>query len=487
MPGYADGMLLSDTETGTQRLRADHRRTRVQHWDHVAAKPRWTLGGYYHRQLQALHGFLVPPDMAVLEVGCGTGDLLAALKPRRGVGLDVSAVALDQARIRHPQLEFIQADAHDPPLTGTFDYIVLSDLVDDLWNVETVLRRLQPHCHPGTRLIITCFNRLWQVPLACARRLGLARPMLAQNWLSAGDVRNLLYLSGFEVVRDWREMPLPLGIPLLAPLVNRVLGRWWPLRGLGIAQVFVARPQATPRPPQRVSVIVPARNEAGTIRDIVARVPEMGAGTELIFVEGGSSDGTAEEIARCIAEHPERSMKLLRQSGRGKADAVRCGFAAATGDLLMILDADMAVAPEDLASFHEALRSGRGEYVNGVRLVYPLAPSAMRFFNLLGNKFFAAVLSMILGQRLGDTLCGTKALARADYLRLEAGRAFFGDFDPFGDFDLILGAAKLNLRMVDVPVRYHARVYGETNIQRWRHGLILLRMAWFAARRLAMR
>jgi glycosyltransferase involved in cell wall biosynthesis len=233
-----------------------------------------------------------------------------------------------------------------------------------------------------------------------------------------------------------------------------------------------------------VSVVVPARNEAGNIPEIFRRVPEMGKGTELIFVEGHSNDGTYEAIEKAMADHPERLCKLFQQTGIGKGDAVRLAFAQANGDILMILDADLTVPPEDLPRFYEALCSEKAEFVNGVRLVYPMGEKAMRFFNLLSNKFFSMAFSWLLGQPVKDTLCGTKVLTRESYLKIANNRAYFGDFDPFGDFDLLFGAAKLNLKIVDLPIRYQDRTYGTTNIQRWKHGWLLLKMVLFAAKRI---
>ena len=342
-------------------------------------------------------------------------------------------------------------------------------------------------CTPRTRIILNVYSRLWELPLAVAERVGAAHPTLRQNWLAPPDVENLLALAGFETLRVFQDVLCPVHVPLVEGFCNRFLARTWPLRHLGLTNVFVARPLGdgqAGRPAPLVSVIVPARNEAGNIARVLERTPEMGAGTEIVFVEGHSSDDTFATIEREIAAHPHRRCKLLRQTGRGKGDAVRLGFSEASGDVLMILDADLTVAPEDLPRFHDALLSGRGEFINGVRLVYPMADKAMRFLNLVGNKFFSLAFTWLLGQPIKDTLCGTKVLWREDYQRIAANRSFFGDFDPFGDFDLIFGAAKQNLKMVDLPIRYGERTYGTTNIQRFRHGLILLRMAVFAARRM---
>jgi SAM-dependent methyltransferase len=390
------------------------------------------------------------------------------------------------ARARHPSLSFVQADVHDRiPIDGPFDIVILSDLVNDLFDVQMALQQVHRVCEPSTRVILNLYSHLWEPPLQAATAAGLARPRLEQNWLTLGDLHNLLGLAGFEVVRDWQEVLLPLPVPGLQALANRYVVKVWPFRALALTNLVVARPAPTAvAGPPRVSVIVPARNEAGNVEEIFRRVPEMGAGTEIVFVEGHSRDDTYAAIERGIAAHPERRCQLLRQTGVGKGDAVQLGFARAGGDILMILDADLTVSPEDLPRFVDVITSGRGEFVNGVRLVYPMEDHAMRFFNLVGNKFFSFAFSWLLGQPVKDTLCGTKVLWKSDYEHIAANRSYFGDFDPFGDFDLLFGAAKLGLKIAEMPVRYQARRYGTTNIQRWRHGAILLRMVAFAARRM---
>jgi len=466
-----------------------YRGQRIAHWDALAdgARRWWNLGGHYHKRLAAVYRFLVPPGQKVLELGCQEGDLLAAVEPSEGVGVDFSPRMIARAARRHPELRFVLADAHELDLGETFDVIILSDLVNDLWDVQRVFQKVRRHAAPHTRIMLNTYSRLWQLPLTAARALRLATPMMVQNWLTVEDLSNLLNLEDLEVVSHWSEILFPLGIPLLAGLCNRFLVKLWPFRFAALTNFVVARPQPRSAPqdaPPVVSVVVPARNEAGHIEEILRRTPEMGAGTEVIFVEGGSTDDTWGAIRKALAAHPERQGKALRQTGVGKGDAVRLGFANASGDVLMILDADMTVPPEDLPRFYEALRCGKAEFVNGVRLVYPMEKRAMRFCNLMGNKFFSLVFSWLLNQNIKDTLCGTKVLSRTNYERIAAGRDYFGDFDPFGDFDLIFGAARLHLKIVDLPIRYRDRIYGDTNISRWKHGRLLLRMAAFAATRI---
>jgi len=462
-----------------------YQRAHITHWDAVAQQmDAWYgWGGYYHRRLQEIYRFWVAPGQRVLELGCGFGDLLAALKPSSGVGIDFSSEMIERARQRHPDLCFVQADAHTFELDEQFDVIILSDLINDVWDVQAIFERMARVSTPGTRVIINTYSRLWEPTLHLAERLRLAKPVLHQNWLTVDDVKGLLSLAGFETIRHWQEVLWPFDTPLLRGFFNRILAHVWPLRHLDLTNFILARPKPfglTQRELPSVSVIIPARNEAGNIRQVFARMPRLGRETELVFVEGHSRDNTYEVIEQAIAAHPDWKCQLWRQTGIGKGDAVRMGFAHATGEILMILDADLTVPPEDLPRYYQVLRSGQGEFVNGVRLVYPMEGEAMRFANLVGNKLFSWAFSALLGQSVKDTLCGTKVLWKRDYQLIAANRSYFGDFDPFGDFDLLFGAAKLNMKIVDLPIRYRERTYGTTNIQRWKHGWLLLKMVWFA-------
>ena len=461
-----------------------YQQIRQSHWDSIAQKrDNWRgMGKWYHRRLIEIYQYLVSPNQRVLEIGCGMGSLLAHLKPSYGVGIDFSEEMIARAKKRHPELEYLQMDAHDlSSLKGKFDIIIFSDTVNDLWDVQRALEQTKRLCTPHTRLILNFYNHLWQLPLTIAQNLNLAAPMLNQNWLTPEDVDNMLHLAGFESIRSTQEIlwPLPLG-----GFANRYLVKLWPFHNFALSNFVIARPSPQPEKTSSVSVVIAARNEAGNIKSIFERVPKMGSGTEIIFVEGHSRDNTYETIADEIPLHPSTPSLLFRQPGIGKADAIRLGFEKSSGDILMILDADLTVPPEDLPRFYDAIVSGKGEFVNGVRLVYPMEKEAMRTLNFIGNKLFSMSFSWLLGQPIKDTLCGTKVMWREDYEKIAANRSYFGDFDPFGDFDLIFGAAKLSRKIIDLPIRYRERTYGTTNISRWKHGLLLLRMVAFAARRI---
>ncbi len=479
---------MNDTLTNSETI---YKQTRLDHWNKMAKKKdHWSGWGIqYHRRLIEVFSQAIPPGKRVLEIGCGRGDLLAAMQPAYGVGIDFSSRAIEQAKSTHPDQMFHVMDADQvASLNEVFDFIILSDLVNDLWDVQRVFESIRELCHSGTRVIINVYSRLWQIPLMVAEKMNLATQNLEQNWLTGSDVRNLLLLAGFETIQTKGEIIFPLPFPLLTDFFDKFLVKIWPFLLFNLTNVIIARPDPQPsKAPPTVSVIVPARNEEGNVPDIFARIPEMGGGTEIIFVEGNSKDDTYGAIEREIPLHPDRKVKLYKQPGKGKADAVRVGFDQATGDILMILDADLTVPPEDLPRFYDAIASGRGDFINGVRLVYPMEQQAMRFLNFLGNKFFSLAFSWLLSQSIKDTLCGTKVLRKADYETIAANRSYFGDFDPFGDFDLLFGAARMNLKIVDLPIRYRERTYGETNITRWSHGLLLLKMVVFAAIKLKFR
>ncbi|PPR61451.1 MAG: Ubiquinone biosynthesis O-methyltransferase [Alphaproteobacteria bacterium MarineAlpha4_Bin2] len=462
------------------------------HFDALAdSRMQWiTRNCSYYEEDRKYTRFVVPEGARVLEVGCAGGELLARLKPSYAVGLDMSERMVENARRRYPEFNFTLGDIEDPEciaaLERPFDYIVLSDTIGYLDDIERTLRALRTLCAPHTRLVIAYYSHLWEPVLAVAERIGQKMPQPEVNFLSSTDITNLLYLSGFEVVRaEWRQL-LPKRLLGLGTLINRFIGTLPIIRRLCLRHYIVARPferRSDWKP--SVSILIPCRNEKGNIEAAIQRMPRFAEDMEILYVEGHSSDGTLEECERVRDAYAgDWNIRVAQQDGKGKGDAVRKGFDMATNNILMILDADLTVAPEDLPKFYQAIAEGTGEFINGTRLVYPMEKGAMRFLNYWANRSFALIFSFLLNQRFTDTLCGTKVLSKQHYEAIAAGRDYFGEFDPFGDYDLIFGAAKLNLKITEVPIRYADRTYGEPQISRFRDGFLLLRMVIFAWRKL---
>ncbi len=450
------------------------------------SKNRWSR--FYTRLLGHYYRFFIPEGSRVLEIGCGSGQLLGELSDRICVGVDLSAQQIRAASMKNPQNRYFVGSGEKLSLiedlkAQSFDYVILSETINFAGDVQKLFEEIQKVSNPETRLIVNFFNNLWRPILSLVTFLRLKRATPKLNWLSHTDVNNLLQLSSWEIVKEDCRILCPYNLFGLEKIFNVVLAPL--LSSLSLTVFQIARStQHNIKKELSVSVVIPARNEEGNIENAIKRLPKMGSHTEVIFVEGNSTDQTWREIQRVKGAHPEWDIKILKQSARGKRNAVEEGFAIAQGDLLMILDADLTVPPEELPKFYNAVASGKCDYANGVRLVYPMEKKAMRFINMCGNKFFSLSFSWVLGQNIKDTLCGTKVLLKKNYIKIQKNRKYFGDFDPFGDFDMIFGSAKLHLKMMDIPIRYRDRTYGETNINRWAHGWLLIKMLFFSLNKL---
>jgi len=458
----------------------------LDYFESIAPKrDKWKRrNSFYQRTIERQFTFIIPEGSTVMELGCSTGDLLNAVKPAKGIGVDFSPTSIELAKQKYPNLEFHLADAVDFTPVMEIDYIIVSDLLTSLWDVQAFFKKLRSYVTPRTKIIISSYNYIWEPMLKMGETLGLKAKQPLQNWLTIKDIENILQLENFEIIKVERKLLLPKYIPIINLLFNKFLANLPGINGLDLIQFISVRPVYSDPKEFSVTIVVPARNEMGNMENAIKRTPKFGSHQEFIFIEGHSSDGTYEEMIRVQMAYPEVDMKVMRQTGKGKGNAVREAFDAATCDILMILDADLTTPPEDMPKFYEALRNNKGEFINGCRLVYPMDKEAMRFLNYMGNKFFGWLFSFLLGQRLKDTLCGTKVLFRNDYKKITANRKYFGDFDPFGDFDLLFGAAKLNLKITEVIVRYRDREYGSTQISRFTHGWLLIKMSLFAARKI---
>lgn len=452
--------------------------------DYLSYRKRFS---YYGNDIIDYLNFFISESDVVLEIGCGYGETIHHLKGKEKTGIDFSPKMIEVAKNTFKDVDFFVMDAENITLEKKYDVIIFNNIIGYLDNVQDVFYAIKKNCHEHTRVIISYYNHYWQPILNLGESVGYKKKSPQQNWLDSKDISNLLYLSGFETYRANKRLLLPVYIPILSWLVNKYIAKLPLFKSMCLNQFTFARPllnytEEAVAEKYSVSICIPARNESGNIENAILRLPKFGKHQEIIFIEGNSSDDTWQKIQDIQQKYKDtHDIKIGQQTGKGKGDAVRKGYAMATQDILMILDADLTMPPEELPKFYNAIATGKGEFINGSRLVYPMEKEAMRFLNTLGNKFFSWVFSWLLEQPIKDSLCGTKVMFREDYLKLIENRKFFGDFDPFGDFDLLFGAYKLNLKIIDLPIRYRERTYGDTNISRFTNGWMLLRMCWFAA------
>ncbi|MEC8100065.1 MAG: glycosyltransferase [Pseudomonadota bacterium] len=444
----------------------------------------------FHKEDRLIFNEFIMPKSKILELGCGTGNLLKSLNPVYGVGIDVSKEIIKEAKKENKGINFIQGDISNLssllPKREKFDYIIMSDTIGYLEDVQTTLEILHNFCNKKTRLIISYYSPLWSPIFSLATLMKFKMPEIKTQLLNLNDIKNFLQISKFDVVRVEKKILSPLKIFGLGRILNRYIATLPFFSFFCLRQYVVARSLESidKENIKSASIIIPCKNEEGNIEAAVNRLPRFTKNLEVIFIEGNSTDNTWKKIQYVKNKFNNNksglTIKSFKQKKSGKAEAVFFGFEKAKNQVLFILDADLTMPPEELPKFWRKIVSGEAEYVNGSRLIYPMDNDAMRFLNYVANKIFSILFSWILSQRYTDTLCGTKVLTRENYEKIKTKNKDLGDFDPFGDFFIIFGASRLCLKMNEIPIRYKARAYGETQISRFSHGFMLIKMIIFA-------
>jgi len=437
------------------------------------------INWYYYHHVQKLAKHVIPVEASVLEIGAKNGELLRSLqnKIKLGVEFDKSFAATKRSKIKVTTFNDFKKTRQK------FDYILLSNTLSEIDNIQDFLSEIKKYCHQDTRIVVFYFNYLWKSALDVGEMLGVKSPdYKILNWLSGADVDNFFTLENFEIVKSGKYFMFPFKIAFISDFVNKYVSQLPVVNNLDLINFSIFKPKSIEKD-YSVSIVMAARNESGNMKGVLKKIPKLSKKQEIVFVEGHSTDDTYEVIQEEIRKYNGPfTASLFKQKGVGKGDAIRLGFTKAKYELLMILDADLTVDPKELKKFYAAFVEGKGDLIMGSRLIYPMENEAMRTLNIIGNKFFGSTFSFLLSQRIKDTLCGTKVIRRKDYEKIAKNRKVFGDFDPFGDYDLIFGAAKLNLKIIEIPIRYKERTYGKTNISRFTHGFLLLKMCWFAAK-----
>ena len=439
---------------------------------------------YYYKVKEKIYRFMVPESKRVLVIGCENGDFLASLKPSYGIGVDISDKMINIARQRHPEYKFHCMDAQEQLPDEKFDYVIAFGMLGELNDVQKFFDNLKSAGDEFTRYIIDYYNSLWEPLLKLGEIIRCKMPISRQNWLQTGQINCLLDLSGFEVIKMRRQLLFPFYIPFLSFFINSIVINFPFVNRLSLMRLIITKKKSRETKKYGVSVIIPCRNEEGNVMEVVKKMPEMGTHTEIIFVDNGSTDRTADEINKAIGEYPQKDIKLYSQPKAGKKNAVIEGFDRAEQEVLMILDADLSTGPEDLVKFFNVVAEGKAEFVNGTRMVYPQQKEAMRYLNMLGNYLFGRIFSLILDFPLTDTLCGSKAILKRYWPDIKKSEIIGRkSLDQWGDFDLLFGAAFWNLKMVELPIRYKPRRCGLSKMKRFRNGSQLLLMSFSSFKR----
>lgn len=440
-----------------------------------------SLNSYYHNNILKLVKFLLPENVSVIEFSSRGGEILSSIKNKKKYGVEFNSDFLSQ---KHKDFSIYSYSKKSDFAKRKYDYILLSDTLSEIDDAQNLIKTIKKVSKFDSKIIVLSYNLLWKPVLDIAEKIGLKLPQEEPNWFNQKDIDNMFWLEDFQKVKSGKKFLFPFKIPVISSFINKYIAPLPFINSLCLIEFSVYKP-IVERREYSVSIVIPARNESGHMKKVLDIIPNLGKKTEVIFVEGNSTDNTYEAIQNEIKRYKGPiETSLYKQKGKGKGDAVRLGFNKCKNDILMILDADLTVPPDDLVKFYDAIANDKAEFIMGTRLIYPMEKQAMRLLNMYGNYFFGKIFSYLLDQRITDTLCGTKVMTKDNYKKIANNRSYFGDFDPFGDFDLIFGASKLNLKIAEIPIRYRERVYGETNISRFSHGWLLLQMTAFAAKKL---
>jgi len=435
---------------------------------------------YYHKRIRKVFSFIIPPNKKILFFGSYDGKILASLRPKMGIGIEVERKIFKIAKKRHLKLKFlnISYDSYIPK--EKFDYIILNSTLGQTTDMLRVLKNIFRACCPSTKILIYQHNYLWEGILNFAEKLSLKRKEGVQNWLSINDVKTYLEGANFQVTRIFRRTIFPLNFFGLGKVLN-FIGALIPFFDFfKLDQFIIARPEPHLFPkslPKSLTICITVRNEKGNIEKIIKSIPKICNQQEILFVEGHSTDGTKEEILKIKKKYSHKNVRVIGQPGIGQGDAIRVGFKAAKGEIIIIYEGDNTADPKDLQYFYKAMKSGKYEFIEGSRFVYPINNQTMPIINQLGNTFFAKWFSFFLGHRTTDVLCGIKSILKRDFNLIYKRWGFLGFEDPFGDFELIYGATRMGLKFGEIPTRYYSRTYGETKTRPFTHGLYLLKMA----------
>jgi hypothetical protein len=439
------------------------------------------VGTRGHCRLLAHYDRLLTPDEPrLLEIGFVRGQLLTEWPALGFTGVDCFRFQVDQVNSHLPQSDFQVKAGEQLTLEAGLDVVIISDALDEAMDVGQLHEPVQAVYSPETRPIFNYHSNLWDSLFTAAHRLGLRRKALQSDLWVTADAKSLPDLSAWDVAQ-LHHFLVAADRGRLGSIIDHYPALIHPLFCLtvSIAARSRGRPAASPARALSASVVGPARNEAGSIAGAVARTPTMSEDSNLIFERGYSRDDTWTRIQKVAANHPPLKIEALRPSDRGKGDAELAELAAAASDVLTALEADPTTPHEELPKVYEVIASGKAELADGVSLIYPTSQRAMQFLYLRAKNSFGLIFSWLLCPPAKDTLWGTEVLRRAQYENIAANRTYFGDFDPLGDFDLGFGAATQNLKIADTPIRHRERTHGETNIQRRRHGWLLLRTVIF--------
>ena len=344
------------------------------------------------------------------------------------------------------------------------DTILISD-IEHQSNPTSSLLSLSKIIRDDTKIIIISRNLVWMIFIKLLKSLFSFSPK-KNNFLPYSYLDNLFSICNLEVIRNEKIITLPIYIPFFTNLINRIF-RLPLLNIFCLSNITILKKKDqnfSNNKDLRVSFIIPCKNEENNIKTFENEIKNSNQSNEYLFGDDNSMDKTIDEIDKLSKKL--NNNKILKYNGPGvcKSENVYKGIELSSGDIIVVYDADLTVDFKDVEFSIDILKNTNADFINCTRMIYPQKDGAMKFSNFIGNSIFANLFSLLFRKKITDTLCGTKIFFKKDWVKIKKNITGLGVKDLWGDFDLLIGAYKNNLKITEVPVTYHERKEDNTKM-----------------------
>ncbi len=369
----------------------------------------------------------------------------------------------EQYQIKHKDnIHYVNENIEN--ILSDCDTVVISDIEHQL-NPAKNLLNLSRIVGDNTKIILLSKNMVWMILIKILKLFFSFSPK-KNNFLPSSYLDNLYSSCNLELIRQEKIIALPINIPFLTKIINRIfrlpLLNFFCMSNIAILKKKIKN--SSNHKDLKISFIIPCKNEQDNIKVFEQKINENTEPDEYLFGDDNSSDKTSDEIDKLIEKLSDK--KIIKYNGPGicKSENVYKGIDLSSGDIIVIYDADHTVSFEDIKFSVSIMKKTNVDFINCTRMIYPQKDGAMKFANFIGNTIFASLFSLLFKKKITDTLCGTKIFYKKDWEKIKENTSQWGMKDLWGDFDLLIGAYKNNLKITEVPVTYYERRENETKM-----------------------
>lgn len=409
---------------------------------------------YYHNQLKQIFKDVIKENSKVLQIGYGLGDILAALYPKKGVSFDDDKDILAISRRRYPIFKFTDFNFNKNKVNDKFDYVIYPNSLEHFDDIQTVFENVYPALSRSSKVVVASVNPRWEQIFYILEKLKLKRPESSRNWLRIENIKNLLEVSGYKVIDSGFRIILPVSIPLISGIINKVIRNIKILSRFCVEQFVVAQKETfSINNNLSCSVVIPTYNQAELLEYCIESIPNVGKKMQIVVVDDASSDRT-EQVMKSLSKKHHNIKYIRNERPQGEEKSLKIGIESVDLDIILTYDAKMSIPSSELVRFYNVLASKRADFVSGMRFIYPLEGQRLRQLTIIGNIIFSYLYSLFLNQRVFDPLCSIKGFYKKNYSKIKIS-------NNNTLLDLLIKAAENKAKILEIPVHYSLESYLE--------------------------